>query len=198
MGFEVLGSDVNLQSRSHESRFKESIENAYLSPRKRRKVCQEVKNLPRHTARLSKPGTWPSSSPSLPRRGRLDTAVARTLSRHTAQLSRQGIRPSSLPFLPQGSRLDTTVAGTSSRHTDTLNSQGTRPSPSPSLPQGSRLDTTVARGAGLRILPGGRRMDTTPAVHGLGRSRTPPSQPWGSRTCWPPPSSISPTATANT
>ena len=80
LGFErMVGSDVNLKSRNHESRFKESIENAYLSPRKRRKVCQEVKNLPRHTARLSKPGTWPSSSPTFPRGSRLDTTVARTL-----------------------------------------------------------------------------------------------------------------------
>ena len=41
--FEKLGcSGVNLKSKNHESRFKESIGKSYLSPEKRQKVSQNL------------------------------------------------------------------------------------------------------------------------------------------------------------
>ena len=83
----LLESGYYLKFKSHQSKFKESLENTYLSPEKKRRLCDDSITIPRHTAsqgtRSSRP---PLSHSSLSRSG---SRKLISQSRHTSRLTRQ-------------------------------------------------------------------------------------------------------------
>ena len=95
----LLGSGSDLKFKSHESKFRESLENTYLSPEKRRRLCEEFITIPRHTASQGTRSSRPPLSHSSP--GRSGSCKLRSQSRHTSQLARQA---SSWPPSPSTGR----------------------------------------------------------------------------------------------
>ena len=89
----LLESGSDLKFKSHQSKFRESLENTYLSPEKKRRLCDDSITIPRHTAsqgtRSSRP---PLSYSSLSRSG---SSKLRSQPRHTSWLTRQAGWPPS-------------------------------------------------------------------------------------------------------
>jgi hypothetical protein len=122
--------------KSHESKFRESLENTYLSPEKKQRLCEDSIIIPMHTASQ---GTRSSRSGS---------CKLRSQSRHTLRLTRQARCPPSPSTRKQRSGSSTTVGSRASN---------TRCPPSPptgrhrsvsSTTEGSRASTTTSPGKG--------------------------------------------------
>jgi hypothetical protein len=86
-----LGSDLKLKS--HESKFRESLDNKYLSPEKKQRLCEDSIIIPRHTAGQGTRSGRPPLTHSSP--GRSGSCKLRSQSRHTLRLTRQARCPPS-------------------------------------------------------------------------------------------------------